>query len=81
MMIQQSLEISGACLVGLFVAAQVPMADTSTLVELIKLGSAGVIGIVCVMLIKAGEKRDRAIADLAKAIDRMIEHCSKRLDR
>jgi hypothetical protein len=75
--IQHALEFSGAALVGLYVVAQVPMAETSTVIELIKLGSTGVVGVVCILLIKSGEKRDKVIADLAKAIDRMIEHCSK----
>jgi hypothetical protein len=78
-MIQQSLEVMGSVLVGLFFVAQLPTPETSMTVELIKLGSTGVVGIVCILLIRAGERRDKAITDLAQAIDRMIEHCSKRL--
>lgn len=80
MILPQLIELSGALLVGVYVVAQVPQAETSVLTELVKLGSTGVVGAVCIYLIRAREKSDtqnaEAIKSLANAVDVMIGHCS-----
>ena len=69
-------------MVGLYVVAQVPQPETSILTELVKLGATGVVGAVCIYLIRAREKSDaqnaKSIENLAKAVDQMIAHCSAR---
>ena len=85
-----ALELSGASLAGLVTVAQIPSGDG--LLELVlKTGAVGIIGAICVVLIRenrktiesiesahreASEKFERSVERVANSVERMIEHCA-----
>ena len=86
-----ALEISGKALAGLGTIAQLPSTGDGLLESLLKLGAVGVVGLICIILIRenrktiesievahkdAALKYEKGAETISKAINRLIEHCA-----
>ena len=86
-----ALQASGVALAGLGTVAQIPSPDGGLIEIILKAGAVGVVGIICIVLIKENRKTIEAIESahkeaatrfekatdrITESVERMVEHCA-----
>lgn len=88
-----ALELSGTALAGLVTVAQIPAPSDGVLELLLKTGAVGIVGAICIVLIRENRKTiesiesshketasrlEKSVDKLASSVNRMVEHCAEK---